>query len=79
MRFTKILLVCLALACLAGSPRKHASAATNSGQPVLTVADGGAPLPRPPLLADGGEPLPRPPLLADGGAPLPRPPLVLAS
>ena len=75
MRFTKILLVCLGLALFAGSYGKHgwtAAGSANSQVKATFFADGGEPLPRPPLAADGGEPLPRPPLAADGGEPLPR-------
>ncbi len=77
MRFTKILLVCLGLVWLAGLRGNHGWAAGGSINPQLKAtffADGGDPLPRPPLVADGGDPLPRPPLIADGGDPLPRPP-----
>jgi hypothetical protein len=79
MRFAKILLVCLGLVLLAGLRGNHGRAAAGSTNPQLKTtffADGGEPLPRPPLVADGGEPLPRPPLVADGGEPLPRPPLM---
>ena len=79
MRSTKILLVCLGLVLLAGLRANHGWAAAGSINPHLKatfLADGGEPLPRPPLVADGGEPLPRPPLTADGGEPLPRPPLM---
>jgi hypothetical protein len=79
MRFTKILLVSLGLVLLAGLRGNHGWASAGSINPQLKAAffaDGGEPLPRPPLVADGGEPLPRPPLVADGGEPLPRPPLV---
>ncbi len=72
MRFTKILLVCLGWAVFGGL------GAGNAGS---CIADGGDPLPRPPLRADGGAPLPTPPAVgtaplftADGGAPLPTPP-----
>jgi hypothetical protein len=65
MRFQRILLVCAALALLAGV----------SGN--VVAKDGGAPLPIPPALADGGAPLPIPPAIADGGAPLPIPPAYL--
>jgi len=77
MRYVKLVVMLGALALLAGSTF-HQRAAATKGCPGQTkvVADGGAPLPRPPLFADGGAPLPRPPLVADGGAPLPRPPLV---
>jgi len=78
MRFTKILLVCLGLVLLASCRGNQSSAAASTTDPALKLAvfaDGGEPLPRPPLVADGGEPLPRPPLMADGGEPLPRPPL----
>jgi hypothetical protein len=77
MRFTKILLVCLGLVLLAGLRGNHGWAAAGSVNPQVkgaVFADGGDPLPRPPLVADGGDPLPRPPLMADGGDPLPRPP-----
>jgi len=40
------------------------------------VANGNA---RQQMAADGGAPLPKPPLVADGGAPLPKPPSVLVS
>jgi hypothetical protein len=40
----------------------------------VMTADGGRPMPRPPVVADGGRPMPRPPLVADGGRPMPRPP-----
>ena len=75
MRFSKILLVCLGSAWFAGLPGKPAPTPANSGSGTsgAVLADGGEPLPRPPLVADGGEPLPRPPLIADGGAPLPPP------
>src|SRR5260370_13044362 len=79
MRFSKILLVCLGLVVLASCRGNQSSAAASTTDPALKLAvfaDGGEPLPRPPLVADGGEPLPRPPLVADGGEPLPRPPLM---
>ena len=79
MRFTKILLVCLGLALIVGLDGTHSWTAAGSANPQIKVtifADGGEPLPRPPLAADGGEPLPRPPLVADGGEPLPLPPLM---
>ena len=47
----------------------------------VVTADGGRPLPTPPLTlsADGGRPLPTPPvLIADGGRPLPTPPRSVA-
>lgn len=80
MRFAKILLVCLGLVLLAGLRGNHGWTAAGSANPQLKAtifADGGEPLPRPPLAADGGELLPRPPLMADGGEPLPRPPLAI--
>jgi hypothetical protein len=79
MRFTKILLVCLGLVLFADLRGNHswtAAGSANSQLKAAIFADGGEPLPRPPLVADGGEPLPRPPLVADGGEPLPRPPLM---
>ena len=79
MRFTKILLVCLGLALIAGLDGTQSRTATGSAnQRIKTtiLADGGEPLPRPPLAVDGGEPFPRPLLVADGGEPLPRPPLI---
>jgi hypothetical protein len=79
MRFTKILLVCLGLVSFAGSRGNQGWAAAGPANPHLratVVADGGDPLPIPPLVADGGDPLPIPPLVADGGDPLPIPPLV---
>ena len=85
MRFTKILLVCLGLVLLAGLRGNHGWAAAGSVNPQVKAAvfaDGGDPLPRPPLMADGGDPLPRPPQwseFVDGGDPLPRPPLALAA
>lgn len=77
MRFSKILLVSLGLLLLSAWPAISQAGVRSAGRcgPQAAYADGGAPLPRPPLLADGGAPLPRPPLEADGGAPLPRPPL----
>jgi hypothetical protein len=85
MRFTKILLVCLGLVLLAGLRGNHGWAAAGSVNPQVKAAvfaDGGDPLPRPPLMADGGDPLPRPPQrseFVDGGDPLPRPPLAFAA
>ena len=85
MRFTKILLVCLGLVLLAGLRGNHGWAAAGSVNPQVKAAvfaDGGDPLPRPPLMADGGDPLPRPPQrseFVDGGDPLPRPPLAFAT
>jgi hypothetical protein len=85
MRFTKILLVCLGLVLLAGLRGNHGWAAAGSVNPQVKAAvfaDGGDPLPRPPLMADGGDPLPRPPQrseFVDGGDPLPRPPLAIAA
>ena len=79
MRFTKILLVCLGLVLFAGLRGNHGWTATGNANVQLKTAffaDGGEPLPRPPLVADGGEPLPPPPLVADGGEPLPPPPLM---
>jgi hypothetical protein len=68
MRSVKVLFVLGTAILLAGAAFRTA----------VVTADGGKPLPRPPLvlLADGGKPLPRPPstLVADGGKPLPRPP-----
>jgi hypothetical protein len=76
MRFAKFLVVSCSVALLAGA-LSHVPAANcvNAAYSQL-LADGGAPLPQPPLIADGGAPLPQPPLVADGGAPLPQPPLV---
>jgi len=85
MRFMKILLVCLGLVLLAGLRGNHGWATAGSVNPQVKAAvfaDGGDPLPRPPLMADGGDPLPRPPQrseFVDGGDPLPRPPLALAA
>jgi hypothetical protein len=85
MLFTKILLVCLGLVLLAGLRGNHGWAAAGSVNPQVKAAvfaDGGDPLPRPPLMADGGDPLPRPPQrseFVDGGDPLPRPPLAFAA
>jgi hypothetical protein len=85
MRFTRILLVCLLLVFLAGLRGNHGWATTGSVNPQVKAAffaDGGDPLPRPPLMADGGDPLPRPPHrseFVDGGDPLPRPPLAFAA
>jgi hypothetical protein len=68
MRSVKVLFVLGTAILLAGAAFRT----------TVVTADGGKPLPRPPLvlLADGGKPLPRPPstLVADGGKPLPRPP-----
>ncbi len=78
MHFTKILLVCFGLVLLASVTmhrRASVAAATPTTQNGFAIADGGDPLPRPPLVADGGDPLPRPPGYIDGGDPLPRPPL----
>jgi hypothetical protein len=66
---------------LAALAAVSAIAPSNSGTSARSLlrADGGDPLPRPPiqlLAADGGDPLPRPPIQADGGDPLPRPPVV---
>jgi hypothetical protein len=76
MRFAKFFLVWCSVVLLAGAI-SHAPAVdcVNAAYSQL-IADGGAPLPQPPLVADGGAPLPQPPLVADGGAPLPQPPLV---
>jgi hypothetical protein len=52
MRFTKILLVCLALVLFAGLRGNHVSGKAGVANPLLQRA----------ILADGGEPLPRPPL-----------------
>jgi hypothetical protein len=85
MRFTKILLVCLVLVLWAGLRGNHGWATAGSVNPQVKAAffaDGGDPLPRPPLMADGGDPLPRPPQRSefiDGGDPLPRPPLAFAA
>jgi hypothetical protein len=85
MRFAKILLVCLGLVLLAGLRGNHGWATAGSVSPQVKAAffaDGGDPLPRPPLMADGGDPLPRPPQrseFVDGGDPLPRPPLAFAA
>jgi hypothetical protein len=85
MRFAKILLVCLVLVLLAGLRGNHGWATAGSVNPQVKAAffaDGGDPLPRPPLMADGGDPLPRPPQrseFVDGGDPLPRPPLAFAA
>lgn len=78
MRFQKILLVSIALLLFAAVSKRNSvsSSALNLQVKSFIVADGGDPLPRPPLVADGGDPLPRPPLAFDGGDPLPRPPLV---
>jgi hypothetical protein len=65
MRLLKILFVLCAAILLAGAAFHTA----------VLAADGGRPLPRPPLAFDGGKPLPRPPLAFDGGKPLPRPPI----
>jgi hypothetical protein len=71
MRLLKILFVLCTAILLAGVAFRTA----------VLAADGGKPLPRPPLVFDGGKPLPRPPaspldvLVADGGKPLPRPPI----
>ena len=77
MRSTEILLVCLGLVLFASLRGNHVSGRAGAANPLkrAILADGGEPLPRPPLVADGGEPLPRPPFVADGGEPLPRPPL----
>jgi hypothetical protein len=65
MRSVKVLFVLCTAILLAGAAFRTA----------VVTADGGRPLPRPPLVADGGRPLPRPPaLVVDGGRPLPRPP-----
>ena len=65
MRLLKILFVLCTVILLAGVVF-HAA---------VMAAEGGRPMPRPPLVADGGRPMPRPPLVADGGRPMPRPPL----
>ena len=75
MRFAKFLAVCCSVALLAAALSHPSANCINAAYSQLT-ADGGAPLPQPPLIADGGAPLPQPPLVADGGAPLPQPPLV---
>jgi hypothetical protein len=49
MRFRKILLVSFGLVLFAGVSARQA------------LADGGHPLPPPPMMADGGHPLPPPP------------------
>jgi hypothetical protein len=79
MRFAKLFAVWCAAALLAGT-MFHECAAANRNVKHLLVADGGHPLPTPPLFAaDGGHPLPTPPLfVADGGHPLPTPPLFVA-
>ena len=67
MRFTKILLVCLGLATyagLCGNLGWTAAGSVNQHSKTTLSADGGEPLPPPPLVADGGEPLPPPPLTA---------------
>jgi hypothetical protein len=56
MRFTKILLVCLGLVLLAGLQVNCSSGTAGLGNP----------LPRTAFLADGGAPLPIPPVMADG-------------
>jgi hypothetical protein len=92
MRFRKILLVSFGLVLFAGVSSRHACSTASAGkslakftvvekaapqgQPILLIADGGHPLPPPPMAIDGGHPLPPPPMVADGGHPLPPPPSV---
>jgi hypothetical protein len=77
MRFKKILSVCFGVVLLVSATTRHRSAgAAKSRLTPFIAADGGDPLPIPPLMADGGDPLPIPPLMADGGDPLPIPPLM---
>jgi hypothetical protein len=92
MRFCKILLVSFGVVLFAGiSARQACSTAlaarlltkitvVESAAPqalsTTFIADGGHPLPPPPIAMDGGHPLPPPPMVADGGHPLPPPPSV---
>jgi hypothetical protein len=65
----------LAMLVLAGAMSlKTAVAAQNNG--AITMANGGAPVPPPPMMANGGAPVPPPPMMANGGAPVPPPPMM---
>jgi len=76
MHFLKILWASIVLLLSAAVYPLYFTGITNTANAQLKslfLADGGDPLPRPPVVADGGELL-HPPLVADGGDPLPRPP-----
>jgi hypothetical protein len=90
MRFRKILLVSFGVVLFVGASAPQASStalaakslakltvvesAVPQALSVLFIADGGHPLPPPPIAMDGGHPLPPPPMVVDGGHPLPPPP-----
>ena len=63
MRFAKLFVVWCAAALIAGA--LFAGPVANGNQQM--AADGGAPLPKPPLVADGGAPLPKPPSVLVSG------------
>jgi len=69
----KLTSLLVAMLILAGAMSlKTAVAAQNNG--AITMANGGAPTPPPPMMANGGAPTPPPPMMANGGAPTPPPP-----
>ena len=70
----KLSSILLAMLVLAGAMSlKTVVAAQHDG--AITMANGGAPVPPPPMMANGGAPVPPPPpMMANGGAPVPPPP-----
>jgi hypothetical protein len=67
----KLTSLLLAMLVLAGAMGLKTVVASHSDG-VVMMANGGAPVPQPPMV-NGGAPVPQPPM-ANGGAPVPQPP-----